>query len=110
VRALHYRRVDFNDPGTVAAVGAVAGGQSAGGGPAEPVAAYLALPPAVFPAAGAALGAIGLPEGSRIVLEKPFGDDLQSAIALNALLARVAGVAGERAVFRVDHALALSTV
>jgi glucose-6-phosphate 1-dehydrogenase len=105
VRSLHYRRVDFNDPGTVAAVMA-----AAGGGASEPVAAYLALPPAVFPPAVAALGAIGLPEGSRIVLEKPFGEDLQSAIALNALLARVAGVAGERAVFRVDHALALSTV
>jgi glucose-6-phosphate 1-dehydrogenase len=110
VRSLHYRRVDFNDPGTVAEVMAVAGGTPAGGGAAEPVAAYLALPPAVFPAAVAALGEIGLPEGSRIVLEKPFGEDLQSAMALNALLARVAGVAGERAVFRVDHALALSTV
>jgi glucose-6-phosphate 1-dehydrogenase len=31
-------------------------------------------------------------------------------MALNALLARVAGVAGERAVFRVDHALGMATV
>ena len=110
VRSLHYREVDFNDPGTVAAVVAAAGGKPAAGAAAEPVAAYLALPPAVFPSAVRALGAIGLPEGSRIVLEKPFGEDLQSAIALNALLARVTGVAGEQAVFRVDHALALSTV
>jgi glucose-6-phosphate 1-dehydrogenase len=44
------------------------------------------------------------------VLEKPFGEDLDSAVELNRLLARVAGGAGEQAVFRVDHALALATV
>jgi glucose-6-phosphate 1-dehydrogenase len=44
------------------------------------------------------------------VLEKPFGEDLDSAVELNRRLARVAGVAGEQAVFRVDHALALATV
>ena len=41
-----------------------------------PVAAYLALPPAVFPVAVSALHDAGLPPGSRIVLEKPFGEDL----------------------------------
>jgi glucose-6-phosphate 1-dehydrogenase len=51
-----------------------------------------------------------LPAGSQIVLEKPFGEDLDSAVELNRLLARVAGTAGEGAVFRVDHALALATV
>jgi glucose-6-phosphate 1-dehydrogenase len=53
---------------------------------------------------------IGLPPGSRIVLEKPFGDDLDSAAALNRLLRRAVGDAGEQAVYRVDHVLALSTV
>jgi Glucose-6-phosphate dehydrogenase, NAD binding domain/SMP-30/Gluconolactonase/LRE-like region/Glucose-6-phosphate dehydrogenase, C-terminal domain len=78
--------------------------------PAEPIAAYLALPSALFPTAVAALGKVGLPPGSRIVLEKPFGEDLDSAVALNALLRQVAGVAGEQAVFRVDHALGMATV
>ncbi len=57
-----------------------------------------------------ALCAVGLPEGSRIVLEKPFGTDLKSAVELNALLERVAGVAADRAVFRVDHVLGMATV
>ena len=103
VRSLRYRRVDFTSTATVAdVVRAVA--------PTEPLAAYLALPPSIFPAAVIALGEVGLPAGSRIVLEKPFGEDLQSAVALNALLERVAGAAGEQAVFRVDHALGLAAV
>jgi glucose-6-phosphate 1-dehydrogenase len=48
-----------------------------------------------------------LPAGSRLVLEKPFGEDLTSAIELNRLLA---GVMSEREIFRVDHFLAMSTV
>ena len=76
---------------------------------AGPVAAYLALPPGVFPAAVNALGRAGLPAGSRIVLEKPFGEDLDSAVALNALLAEVGRDAGEQAVFRVDHVLGMAT-
>ena len=110
VRSLRYRKVDFDDLGSVAEAVAAAGGESVAGTRAEPVAAYLALPPGGFPAALTALGAVGLPPGSRIVLEKPFGEDLDSAVKLNRLLARVAGVAGEQAVFRVDHALALATV
>jgi glucose-6-phosphate 1-dehydrogenase len=110
VRSLRYRKVDFDDPGSVAKAVAAASGESLAGAQAEPIAAYLALPAAVFPAAVSTLGAVGLPTGSRIVLEKPFGEDLDSAVELNRLLARVAGVAGEQAIFRVDHALALATV
>ena len=51
-------------------------GRSAPAG-ATPVAAYLALPPGVFADGGDARSArSGLPAGSRIVLEKPFGEDL----------------------------------
>ena len=49
---------------------------------------YLALPPPVFAAAITAIAAAGLPEDSAIVIEKPFGQDLASAQALNELLAR----------------------
>ena len=97
VSASRYQQADVTDPASVAAV--VAGD--------EPVAAYLALPPAVFPAATSALHEAGLPAGSRIVLEKPFGEDLHSAIELNRLLA---GLVPEQAVFRVDHFLAMTTV
>lgn len=97
VAATAYRRADVSDHGEVAA--AIAGD--------GPLAAYLALPPAVFPSAVSALFAAGLPADSRIVLEKPFGEDLASAIALNRLLAE--GMS-EQAVFRVDHFLAMTTV
>ena len=92
-----YRRVDVADPASVAAV-------IAGDGP---VAAYLALPPAVFPMAVSGLHHAGMPDGSRIVLEKPFGEDLDSAMELNRLLAELLP---EQAVFRVDHFLAMTTV
>jgi glucose-6-phosphate 1-dehydrogenase len=69
--------------------------------------AYLALPPAVFAPAIEALAAIGLSGGSRIVVEKPFGTDLASAQALNALLHRHFA---EEAVFRLDHFLGKQTV
>jgi glucose-6-phosphate 1-dehydrogenase len=61
----------------------------------------------VFPGAVSALHDAGLPEGSRIVLEKPFGEDLASAIDLNRQLA---DTVAEQAVFRVDHFLAMTTV
>jgi glucose-6-phosphate 1-dehydrogenase len=73
----------------------------------EPVVAYLALPPALFGPAVEALAAAGLPAGSRIVLEKPFGEDLASAQALNGLLH---GAFPEEAVFRIDHFLGEQTV
>src|SRR3954449_6940597 len=126
VRCLRYRPVDFADLDSVAGVVAAAlssetglgvdrgnGTTSAAAdspGSSEPLVAYLALPAAVFPSAVEALGGVGLPTGSRIVLEKPFGEDLDSAIRLNELLARVVGVAGEGAVFRVDHVLGMATV
>ena len=97
VAAAHYRRGDAADAADVAAV--VEG--------TDPVAVYLALPPAVFPAAIRALGRVTLPPGSMIVLEKPFGEDLESAVELNRLLAEVVP---ERSVFRVDHFLAMTTV
>jgi glucose-6-phosphate 1-dehydrogenase len=97
VASSHYRRIDLGDPDSVSAC--IAG--------VRPVAVYLALPPAVFPVAVSALHAAGLPAGSEVVLEKPFGEDLDSAKALNRLLAEKMD---ERHVFRVDHFLAMTTV
>ncbi|MEE1770179.1 glucose-6-phosphate dehydrogenase [Streptomyces sp. JV185] len=92
-----YLRADVTDPADVAAA-------TAGDGP---VAVYLALPPAIFPRVVTALHEAGLPKGSRIVLEKPFGEDLAGAQELNRLLAELVP---EQAVFRVDHFLAMTTV
>ena len=107
LRRVRYRRVDLDEPVSVAA--AVHSSAPASGGSDSAVAVYLALPPGLFPAALAALGAAGLPTGSRVAVEKPFGYDLDSAVALNALLARTTGGVGQGSV-RVDHVLAMPAV
>jgi glucose-6-phosphate 1-dehydrogenase len=101
VRSLRYRPVDVGDAGSVASLVEPRRG---------PVAVYLALPPGLFPTAVTALASSGLPAGSRVVLEKPFGEDLESAIALNRLLAETLEPAGKQTVYRVDHVLGLATV
>jgi Glucose-6-phosphate dehydrogenase, NAD binding domain len=95
---LQYRRADVTRSQEVAA--AVPRGKA-------PIVAYLALAPALFAPTIEALAATGLPGDSRIVIEKPFGEDLASAQALNRLLHETFP---ERAVFRVDHFLGMQTV
>jgi glucose-6-phosphate 1-dehydrogenase len=103
-RGLRYRQVDLEDSRSITSV------LEAAGSPDDALAAYLALPPGLFPAATTGLSRAGLPTGSRIVLEKPFGEDLEEAVALNALLAELFEQAGEQAVFRVDHVLGMAPV
>lgn len=104
---LRYRAVNVTDGASVAAVLRAAGcGEQA----KVPVVAYLALPTALIPPAVTALAEAGLPAGSRIAVEKPFGDDAQSARDLNTLLADVLGPDFESVVFRVDYVLGLRTV
>jgi len=63
---------------------------------------YLAIPPALFAPVINGLGAAGLAEHARVIVEKPFGRDLASARALN----RVAlSVFPEDSIFRIDHFL-----
>ncbi|MFI1462040.1 glucose-6-phosphate dehydrogenase [Nocardia carnea] len=97
VATARYRRSDIGNAVEVAALVAGEG----------PVAVYLALAPNLFPVAIRTLHAAKMPAGSRIVLEKPFGEDLATAQHLNRLLA---DLVPERAVFRVDHFLAMTTV
>jgi len=73
---------------------------------------YLATPPQAFEPITSALGRNGLLEERdgrwrRVVLEKPFGHDSESARALNAVLA---GVMRESQVYRIDHYLGKETV
>jgi glucose-6-phosphate 1-dehydrogenase len=72
---------------------------------------YLATAPRFYQPAVAALGRHGLADESRgprrIVIEKPFGDDLRSAHALNKC---VHAVFSESQVFRIDHYLGKETV
>jgi len=73
---------------------------------------YLAVPPDAFRPISGMLGAAGLlgkDEGGwrRLVIEKPFGTDLQSAKRLNADLM---GLLGEDQIYRIDHYLGKETV
>ena len=63
---------------------------------------YLSVPPNAALAAVKMLGDAGLVEGSRIIMEKPFGTDLASAVSLNKALHEVFD---EEQIFRIDHFL-----
>jgi glucose-6-phosphate 1-dehydrogenase len=71
---------------------------------------YLAVAPNFFPIIAENLAKAGLtedPERTRIVIEKPFGHDLESAKELNALLGRIFQ---EKQIYRIDHYLGKETV
>src|SRR5262249_21984614 len=72
---------------------------------------YCSTPPTLAPAIVSGLGAAGLADEargwSRIVVEKPFGRDLDSAMKLNA---DIASVFEEHQVYRIDHYLGKETV
>jgi len=63
---------------------------------------YLSVPPSAALSAVRMLGEAQLVERSRIVMEKPFGTDLESARSLNASLHEVFA---EEQIFRIDHFL-----
>jgi glucose-6-phosphate 1-dehydrogenase len=63
---------------------------------------YLSVPPSSALPAVRLLGEAGLVERARIVMEKPFGTDLASAVALNSKLHEVFS---EEQIFRIDHFL-----
>ena len=69
---------------------------------------YLAVPPVAFPTIVKGLATIGAnTRNARIVVEKPFGDSLDSAKALSA---EIHTAFDERQVFRIDHYLGKETV
>jgi len=71
-------------------------------GSARRPAHYLAIPPSLFETVIEGLGAAGLAENARVIVEKPFGRDLASARELN----RVAhSIFPEDSIFRIDHFL-----
>ncbi|MDH4389831.1 MAG: glucose-6-phosphate dehydrogenase [Aquabacterium sp.] len=63
---------------------------------------YLSVPPSAALSAVRMLGEAGLVERARIVMEKPFGTDLASAVQLNRQLHEVFS---EDQIFRIDHFL-----
>jgi glucose-6-phosphate 1-dehydrogenase len=110
---IRYRKLDFANPedydGLVEVLDAIDQEQGSRGNHLY----YLATQPSAFAEIVAQLGRVGLDherhEGGwrRIVIEKPFGHDLQSAIRLNR---EVGKVFRESQVYRIDHYLGKETV
>ncbi|MCD2179521.1 glucose-6-phosphate dehydrogenase [Rhizobium sp. C1] len=63
---------------------------------------YLAIPPALFSTVADGLDKAGIAKGARLMVEKPFGRNLESAKDLNKILH---AVFDEDAIFRIDHFL-----
>ena len=92
---LTYVQGDYEDPATFERVAAAIGGAR------RPV-FYLEVPPSLFATVVQGLGQQGLTENAHVVIEKPFGHDLESARKLNAELCKVLR---EEQILRIDHYL-----
>lgn len=92
---LQYVAGDYQQPETFTALRAALGS-------AKHPLFYLAIPPSLFDDVTDGLAKSGCATGARVVVEKPFGRDLTSAIALNAAIHRSFP---ESAVYRIDHFL-----
>ena len=92
---LRYVDGGYEDTATFAALGKELKG-------AHRPAHYLAVPPAMFETVVENLVHCGCTSGARIIVEKPFGHDLESARELNQVLLRNFD---EAAIFRIDHYL-----
>jgi glucose-6-phosphate 1-dehydrogenase len=97
---LKYVSGDYRDPSTFERL------RAALDGAARPL-HYLAIPPAMFGTVVQGLGARGCADGARVVVEKPFGRDLESARELNRILH---DVFAEPSIFRIDHYLGKEAV
>ena len=95
VSLLRYVDGDYNDPATFRAIQNELGS-------CERPAHYLAIPPVLFGLVVEQLGKSGCATDARVIIEKPFGTNLASARALNAILL---GTFDEKSIFRIDHYL-----
>jgi glucose-6-phosphate 1-dehydrogenase len=68
---------------------------------------YLAIPPSMFPMVIERLAQAGLTADARVVVEKPFGRDLESAQSLNQTIHKAFP---EESIFRIDHYLGKNAV
>jgi glucose-6-phosphate 1-dehydrogenase len=108
---IHYQQGDFSDPAAYARLAARLDQIDAAAGCRGNRLFYLATPPSAYADIVANLGAAGLARRpgawSRIVVEKPFGHDLESGRQLNDA---VMSVFDESQVYRIDHYLGKDTV
>jgi glucose-6-phosphate 1-dehydrogenase len=94
-RLLRYVSVDYQDTGACQAISKELQG-------ARRSAIYLAVPPQLFATAVEQLAKSGCAKNARIIVEKPFGRDLESARNLNNILH---AFFDESSIFRIDHYL-----
>src|SRR5262249_12039144 len=100
MQRLQYVDGDYADPATFAQLRKLLG---SGKCPTH----YLAIPPSLFPTVVESLGKSGCAEQGRVVIEKPFGHDLASAVELNRILHTVFA---ENSIYRIDHYLGKEAV
>jgi glucose-6-phosphate 1-dehydrogenase len=94
---LHYVSGNYNDSQTFEQLHAVFAKQ----GVSRP-AHYLAIPPSAFPSVVQKLHLTGGARDARVIVEKPFGRDLESSQALNKILHQAFP---EERIYRIDHYL-----
>jgi glucose-6-phosphate 1-dehydrogenase len=97
---LQYIDGDLDDPATYEAM-------SSALGDAKRVLYYLEVPPSLFGRIAEGISKAGRAAGNRVMVEKPFGNDLASAQALNQTVHQYFP---EDSVYRVDHWLGLDPV
>jgi glucose-6-phosphate 1-dehydrogenase len=92
---LRYVDGDYEDPGTFEALRKQLDG-------AQRPAHYLAIPPVLFETVVEHIAKSECDRNARVIIEKPFGHDLASAIELNKVLH---SIFDEASIFRIDHFL-----
>ena len=116
--AIEYHRGEFNDPNAWTELGKRLDRIDRDRGTSGNRLFYLAVPPSLYPEIVRQLGNAGLArddEGrsggrrgwTRVIVEKPFGSDLETARRLNRELG---GVFEEEQIYRIDHYLGKETV
>ncbi|MFI0446252.1 glucose-6-phosphate dehydrogenase [Actinomadura sp. 6N118] len=109
---IHFVPGEFSDPGAFDALAMAVKELDTTRGTGGNYAFYLSIPPKFFPQVVEQLQRSGLAEHDekswrRVVVEKPFGHDLTSAVELNDTVHRVFP---EESIFRIDHYLGKETV
>jgi glucose-6-phosphate 1-dehydrogenase len=107
---LNYLSDDFSDARAYTQLGERLGALATSWGGKPNVIFYLAVPPTVIGLITGHISKAGLasdPKRTRIVIEKPFGHDLESARTLNHSLAEMFN---ESQIYRIDHYLGKETV
>ncbi|MBC3785282.1 glucose-6-phosphate dehydrogenase [Spirosoma utsteinense] len=108
--AISYLQMDAGDAAAYSRLSDVVAEKEKGWGQRASVIFYLAVAPQLVPGIAENLGKLQLCGDTsrvRIVVEKPFGHDLKTALELNALLG---GLFAEEQIYRIDHYLGKETV